>query len=94
MMLWPSINKLQKRLFQQSLVESIPTSTTAEYFVGAGPECLSRFLNFQNNDAWLEVRSLDTDCRDYKNKKEEQGHIMQHNVERKLRDVGIMEQIP
>jgi hypothetical protein len=48
-----------KNIFR-ALVESISTSSTEYWYklVGAGPECLSTFLNFQNSIDWLEVLSL------------------------------------
>jgi hypothetical protein len=73
-----------KKTFR-SLIESITTSSTEYWYklVGAGPECLSTFLNFQNSDDWLEVLSLIG----IYNK--EQGRYL----EQKLTDLGIMEGI-
>ena len=71
-----------KKTFR-SLIGSITMSSTEYWYklVGAGPECLSTFLNFQNGDDWLEVLSLIG----IYNK--EQGRYL----ERKLTDTGIME---
>ena len=79
-----AIKKLAQKTFW-SLVESILTSSTEYWYklVGAGPDCLSTFLNVQNNDDWLEVLSLIG----IYNK--EQGCY----VERKLRDIGITQQL-
>ncbi len=54
-----AIEKLAQKTFR-SLVKLIVTSSTEYWYklVGAGPECLSTFLNVQNNDDWLEVLSL------------------------------------
>jgi hypothetical protein len=80
-----AIDEQAQKMFG-SLIESITTSSTEYWYqrVGAGPKCLSTFHNFQNSDDWLEVLSLIG----VYNK--EQGCYVE---ERKLRDIGIMEQI-
>jgi hypothetical protein len=66
------------------IFESIPTSTTEYRYkrVGAGPECLSTFPNFQNNDEWFKPLTL---IGVYS---KEQGHYVETE-----RDIGTMEPI-
>jgi hypothetical protein len=64
--------------------ENIPIAhqSTGTLF-GAGPECLSTFLNFRNNDEWLEVLTLI----------EVYNKVQGHYVERNPSNIGIMELI-